>query len=465
MQEYITPNWVAIAVLFLWPLICLFFYYNYPLGRATVWSVLGGQLVLPVGLAYKIPMLPQIDKPTVANIGILACCIIFGRHKLLAPVKKYGIAEVLILLFVIGPLITSELNGDNITIGERFLPGVGIYDGISAAIAALIFLIPFYIGRRILRRPEDIKDLFKILVITQVIYTVPMLFEVRFSPQLHDWFYGYSPAQFLQSIRFGGFRPMVFMGHGLEAALFLMMSILAAAALCQSRLTSRKLGGGTFAYLSVVLVLCKSVAATIYAAILAPVIFFAKPRLQMNVALLLVSVAVLFPILRTIDLFPTNLIVSAANTLSPERAQSLSFRFENEDRLLARALERPAFGWGRYGRSRVFDEDTGSDLSITDGRWIITLGQFGFFGFIAEFGLLSIGVLRARRASRITRSTTDKILIATLSLLVAINMIDLLPNSGIVPWTLLLAGALLGQAEASQVRRLPIVNATSFRDG
>ena len=46
---------------------------------------------------------------------------------------------------------------------------------------------------------------------------------------------------------------------------------------------------------------------------------------------------------------------------------------------------------------------TGRDISITDGHWIITMGQFGIVGFIAEFGLLGFSVLRAAGSLKFAR--------------------------------------------------------------
>jgi hypothetical protein len=36
----------------------------------------------------------------------------------------------------------------------------------------------------------------------------------------------------------------------------------------------------------------------------------------------------------------------------------------------------------------IFDQESGEDLSVTGGQCIITIGQFGIIGFLAEFGLL-----------------------------------------------------------------------------
>ena len=133
---------------------------------------------------------------------------------------------------------------------------------------------------------------------------------------------------------------------------------------------------------------------------------------------------------------------SARNELTPSE-----FRFDNEQQLLERASQRLLFGWGRWGRSRIYDE-YGKDISITDGRWAITIGQFGVFGFLAEFGLLALTVFRAASTLRFAETERDSVFLGALALIIAISMIDLLPNASLSPWTWLLAGALLGRAEA-----------------
>lgn len=90
----------------------------------------------------------------------------------------------------------------------------------------------------------------------------------------------------------------------------------------------------------------------------------------------------------------------------------------------------------------------GQDVSITDGHWIIVIGQFGLFGFLAEFGLLILPIFQAASALRFTRSLDERVNLAALALILAINIVDLLPNSGLIPWTWLLAGGLMGRAEA-----------------
>jgi hypothetical protein len=201
-------------------------------------------------------------------------------------------------------------------------------------------------------------------------------------------------------------------------------------------------------WLALMVYFCRTLSAIIYSVSFVPLIVYARPKFQVRVAILLALLALLYPTLRALDLFPTKLMLEAAYSVSDARAGSLKVRFDNEDQLLARALERPFFGWGRYGRSRVYDEDSGADTSVTDGEWIITFGQFGVFGFIAQFGLLGIGIFRSRRALARTSDLRDQRLLSTLTLMMTITIVDLLPNSGLEPWSWLMCGALVGRTDA-----------------
>lgn len=69
-----------------------------------------------------------------------------------------------------------------------------------------------------------------------------------------------------------------------------------------------------------------------------------------------------------------------AASIDVERADSLRGRLQDEDLLIERALERPVFGWGGWGRWRIRDEDTGRDLTSSDGMWVIVRGERGIVG-------------------------------------------------------------------------------------
>ena len=73
-----------------------------------------------------------------------------------------------------------------------------------------------------------------------LVYSLPMLFEIRISPQLHRWVYGYFPNDaFVQQMRGGGFRPVVFFPHGLALALFTAIALLCVFIVMRARLRDR----------------------------------------------------------------------------------------------------------------------------------------------------------------------------------------------------------------------------------
>jgi hypothetical protein len=436
---------IAIIALALWPFVAIWLFATRPAIPATLWTIIGAQLLLPVGEAIKFPILPPLDKASIPNICIFVGYFFFQRS-IWRP--KLGLAEVLLSLYLVGPIVTSLLNGDPVVFRDAIIPGVGIYDAGSTIAFGLFTLMPFFVGRGLLRTLAANEQTLYALAVAGLIYSIPMLFEIRFSPQLHAWVYGYYPTDFIQQMRDGGFRPMVFMGHGLIAATFLFMATAAAAALWRANIQIGRLSSGlASAFLSGVLFLCRSFGALVFMAFILPMICFVRPRMQSYIAIVLVLIALCYPMLRFADLIPTSQILELVGNLSLERAASLRVRFDNEEILLNRALERPVFGWGRYGRSRVHNED-GKDVSTTDGRWIITIGQFGIVGFVAEFGLLAFAVMRgAAAASGLAAGRREKVLLASLALIVSANVVDLLPNSSLLPVTWLFAGSLLGRAE------------------
>ena len=84
------------------------------------------------------------------------------------------------------------------------------------------------------------------------------------SPQLHRLLYGYHQHSFIQQVRDSGFRPMVFMQHGLMVATFMATGTLVAYWLWRSRDRLPFFGipsGWVVTLLGVTTVLCKSLAA------------------------------------------------------------------------------------------------------------------------------------------------------------------------------------------------------------
>ena len=122
------PNWFAIAALILWPVVAISLYLKQPVGRATLWTILAAQLLLPAGAMIKFEGIPQFDKISIPNLMVLVGCLIVARRSLRIW-TKLGIVEVLVLMSLIGPFITAELNDDPVALSNgSILPAETHYD-------------------------------------------------------------------------------------------------------------------------------------------------------------------------------------------------------------------------------------------------------------------------------------------------------------------------------------------------
>lgn len=440
-------NGFAYAALLLWPILATYWYQKKSIQAATIWTILGGFMFLPVRTEIDLPMLPALGKHTMPVLSALLACWLVKKQRI-SYFKELGKIKYLVILLLVSPIISSALNSDAIVTAGKIIKGLTHYDGLSAAINQFLLVSAFFIGRQFFKTYDDQLLMFKLLVIAGLLYSVLMLFEVRMSPQLHIWLYGDFPHSFGQQKRFGGFRPVVFMGHGLWVAFFAAVVLIAATALWKNKIKVRQFSPKFVSYyLLVVLALCKSIAALFYGLFGFLLLLISKPKLQHKIAVTLVSLALLYPVMSIVNVFPHQAVTTIATEFSAERAQSLQFRFDNEEVLLAHARERFYFGWGGWGRNRVYDDETGKDQTVTDGRWIITFGVFGMVGFLAEFGLLAISVFMATKASKYLTDKSEQTLLAVHAILVAIIMIDQLPNASLQPWLWLIAGILLGRSE------------------
>lgn len=441
-------NWFAYLILALWPIVAIWLYRSKSVTEATLWTILGGHMFLPVKTMVDLPMIPPLGKESIpALAAFLGCRFIAGRR--IPFWGQRGWVSWLLLLFVLGPFITTELNDDAIFVGGHRLPPMEHYDAVSAVVNQLIIIMPFFLGRQLFRNVEDHALMFRVLILAGLFYSLLMLFEVRMSPQLHQWLYGYFPHSFAQQVRFDGFRPVVFMGHGLWVAFFAVVTVIAATVFWQLKIKVRRFSpAGVTYYLLLVLLFCKSVAAIIYGYAAFLLIKVSSCKTQLRVARILVLIALLYPTMSIMNLFPHQTLMGWAESMSAERAQSLGFRFENEHMLVDHARQRLFFGWGGWGRNRVYNEEIGDDMTVTDGKWIITFGTFGWLGFIAEFGLLALPVFRAGTVFKKIKTQQEMTFLSAHALLVGVVMIDQLPNASLAPWLWLLAGTLLGRTEA-----------------
>jgi hypothetical protein len=421
--------------------------------HALVWSLLGGYLLLPVNTAFDFPGVPALDKTSIPSISALIAALLFAKGPVLRLPREWWVVALMVI-YVVSPMFTVLTNRDSLQFGSFLLPGLKPYDAFSAAAYKAIDLIAFVLGYNMLKSARAQDYLLRALVIAALGYSILMLVEIRLSPQLHTWIYGFFPHSFAQQMRDGGFRPVVFLGHGLLVAIFTSMALVAAAYLAKRRAQIFGISAWlSVAYLASFLILCRSLGALILGLAAMGAMFLVR-RGGIKLMCALVAVMVLaYPMLRGADIIPVHALTNQIASLNEDRAASFRTRIDNEDTLLARANQRPMFGWGGYGRNRVFDLDSGKDLSITDGTWIIIVGTNGWAGYIGAFGLLCLPMVAAwRRGMRLSPAS------AAISLVLAVNLLDLLPNSSLTPLTWLLAGSL---ASSTRLRRAAAVMGSS----
>lgn len=434
-------------VLLMWPAVMLWLFTKFDKQQALILSLVVGYLLLPQLITFYLPGIPGFDKHSIPAI-VAAILLASKRHeKTVADPPPMGpIVKVLLAVFILTPLVTDLLNGDVLVDGNTVRPGLTIASGVKEVMGAYIEVLPLLLGYRYLHDYRGAKMLCGYVVLGMLFYSIPMIIEVRLSPQINVWVYGYFQHDFMQTIRYGGYRPIVFLEHPLWVASITSIAFVFSVGLAK---TDRSLRAKlTVAYLALLLLICKSAGALLLSMIFAPLIGLANPRRVLMICCIGVTLATAYPVLRSSAFMPLQGIVDLAMSISPERGRSLEFRLMNEEKLLERALEKPMMGWGGSGRSLNVDPYDGDTVNIPDGLWVIFLGVRGLVGYLAAFLLLCAPVFLMYRAASKYRSveSSEFPLLGAMAVAVTMNIIDLIPNATLTPITWLIAGTLLGNA-------------------
>jgi hypothetical protein len=408
--------------------------------------IFAGQMFLPPIAFFHIPHMPILDKDVLPAGSAMLACLIF-RRKVLAGARPGRGYDLFIVTQIVGVLGTVLTNRDPVVFGPRVFPALEWFDFASSTSQIISFWFPvFFLGRAIFRNRKDFEDLLVVMLVSGLVYTPFIFVEMRFSPQFNVWIYGYHQTSFEQTLRGSGYRPMVFMRHGLNLALFLVITIMAGSVLVKIRRRVFGMPAMPFVvYLIVVLLLCRSAGSIIYAAAAVPLIAFMRPKIQIRWARVLAVLVITYPVLRTLGLIPVETLTGlATSAFGALRADSMAFRFREEALVMDRALQRIVFGWGGYSRPFMHDPITGADRYTIDGFWVIQIATRGAVGFVAIFGMLCLPVWRAARTCARLSDRRDRSIVAGLALIVAFWGVDLVPNACIDAYLVFILGALAG---------------------
>jgi len=432
--------------LFGWPLLVLALFSVMSAPRAVGWAFVGAWLFLPMA-GYPIPGLPDYTKTSVAGYSALLGLAVFRPALLMAVRPKWIDVPVVVLCLV--PMASSVTNG------------LGIYDGLSAVVGSVAtYGVPYVCGRAVYRGWADLSELARVFVLGGLIYVPFCLFEVRMSPQLHNMVYGFSQHSFGQTVRGGGWRPMVFMQHGLAVGLWMAVSSIAGYWMWRQGVLRQFFGvkGGWQVLLLVgTTVLCKSTGATGLMVLIIGLLELGRRVGGRWILLGLLLSSPMFLAGRIAGVWDGRFLVDmSSKNLSADRAQSLEFRLDNEDILMAKAMQQPVFGWGGWGRNRVFN-DEGRDITVTDGMWIIVLGVNGVVGLAAFYGtILGGAVVWVWRMKRELWGPENAAGVA-LMCVTAVYAIDCVPNAMLNPVFLLVGAAMVGASSFGGSTATPVI--------
>ncbi|MEA5612320.1 hypothetical protein [Nodularia spumigena] len=381
----------VLLMLFGWPVLMGVLAIFIPARRAAAISIIGGNLFLPVA-GISLPGLPDYTKPFAAGLGALVAALIGATPKLLS--WRPRLIDVFFLAFMAAPGVSSILNG------------LGGYDAASSVVNQFLsWGVSYWIGRSLFDSHAAIKELAAGFVIGGMLYAPLCVWESVMSPQLHVQLYGYRPSSFIMAKRLGGWRPMVFMQHGLAVGAWMASSAIVAWILWRGRVVSSVLlipiSFVAIGLVAVTIGLRSTGAAILVVALICAVEFVQITRIRLAVLALLLAPAGYIGL--RVAGWEGQELVAWAFRFDEERAGSLEVRLVNDAMIVDRAMQQPIFGWGGWGRWRVKDE-FGRDITISDSWWGILVGTTGVFGLVAAYGAFiapMFVLIRRKRSGRI----------------------------------------------------------------
>ncbi len=429
------------VVMFGWIFVTIILFFIFTPQRAVIISVVGGLLFLPMA-TYSFPIIPDYTKSTAIAYGLIFGGLlsgVSGKYRFKMTLLDVG---MLLWCFAV-PVLTSLSNS------------LGLYDGIAGIVQRyLTWGAFFWAGRRYFTAPASLRELTLGIVIGGMLYFPLILFEVRMSPQLSNIVYGFFPHSFLQHVRYGSYRPIVFMQHGLMVSLWMAVSATCAYWFWRTGRVKRVMGI-PISVVSICLiigaVLCKSANGWIYLSMgVLSLHYYRHFRSVTTFRLLLVLVGG-YIIVRLSGIITYEFVQRTASLVfDSERVSSLAIRLRQEDLFGQRALLRPLFGWGGYGRGWPVDPETGQRLiRMVDALWVIFFSSNGALGLISSFFALGIGPWKVlghytpRRLSGQSMANEYYIDAFVLSLANLFFLLDCLLNGMINPVYILSAGILV----------------------
>lgn len=398
-------------------------------------NILGAWLFLPQ-TSIELPLLPDLTKYSVFSISAWISTRLFAR-RVIAKIKIRR-WDWPILVYCTTPIFTSLENN------------LGLWDGVSASINTyLIWGVPYFLGRQYFQTIDDLKLILKGIVVAAMVYLPFMWFEVLMSPSLHQNIYGSNQSSMVQHIRYGGWRPKVFMQHGLMVALFLSISVLSIFALRISENKNKIIKIRTSVIEKILMITtiiaCKSGNGFIIMALAMLARLLTKTGM---VKILLLSLVLIIPsylAARVSGYWDGLELINQVKSISgdAQRAGSLGARIKQENLFLIRAEEKWLFGWGGWGRAFPIDEYGVRLTRGVDSFWIIVYSQNGIIALVSLFWMfLATPYIVATRLHKMSLDKKESSFLYMASFVPVFFMLDSLANAMFTPVFILVTSSL-----------------------
>lgn len=360
--------------------IVFYLFVRFPPQRAVIISFVAAWLFLPQA-SYPIPLLPPYTKISAACYGILLGTLVYDTARI--TTFKPGWLDVPMVICCLCPIVSQVTNG-----GSPISPTLN---------QIVTWGLPYFLGRLYVGSLDGLRQLAIGMVAGGLAYIPFTLIEGVKGPILHQMIYGVNAFEdWGQARRLGGWRPVVFMQHGLMVGVWMMTAALIAVWLWQTGVIKKFMGRNikTLAIiLTIAFLLCRSTGAYSLFAIGLLVLFSAKWFRTSLPLLFIIGYIVFYLYVAASGQFSSKDVMDFITPIfGEERAASLKFRFDMEEILGEKARQRFLFGWGDSGGNRVYDQ-SGKDISVTDSLWIIAFGVNGAVGLVSLFSSLLLPII------------------------------------------------------------------------
>lgn len=422
-----------VLAIFIWLAVVVWLFITTTPRRAVLIGLVGGWLFLPTLTIRIAGPLPDLTKASITGFSLVGLVLLRDRKQLRSLRPRWF--DVPMLVWCAEPFVTALVNRE------------GVQEAISAVSAnVIVWGIPYLLGRLYLQDAEGWRELARAIFVGGLAYVPLCWFEIIAGPRLAWLVYGYVPDGITTAFRFGGWRPVVFMAHGLMVALWMTAATVSGFWLWLTGLLPRVRRIPTWVpvlVLFVTTIALKSVNGWVLVVIGIGILWLSTRGHTTLLAWGTLALILLYLGIRASGVWNGQELIALTDRVLPNKTNSIAFRLDNEQRLAARARQAPLWGWGRFGRN-LPPRVPGVPKATTDSLWIIAFGQAGIVGLVALYAFLLLPLIFLLRRVPVDEWVHPLYApAAALSVILLLYAIDNLANAMPNPIYLLAAGGLL----------------------